>query len=70
LSRAHERRADRFALSLTRNPEAFVSAMRRLGAQNLAEDEPSRLVQLLFSSHPSMRERIAQAKGYLGNLVI
>ena len=44
LSRRHERRADRFALDLTSNPGAFVSAMRRLGAQNLAEDRPSRLV--------------------------
>ena len=31
VSRAHERSADRFALELTRNPAAFMSAMRRLG---------------------------------------
>lgn len=62
-SRAAERRADRFALALTRNPEAFVSAMRRLGQQNLAEDRPSRLVQWLFYSHPPLNERIAAALG-------
>lgn len=66
LSRAHERSADRFALELTRNPAAFVSAMRRLGAQSLAEEHPSRLVQLLFYSHPPMRERIASAKQFVG----
>lgn len=60
-SRAAERRADRFALALTRNPTAFVSAMRRLGQQNLAEDRPSRLVQWLFYSHPPLHERIAAA---------
>lgn len=60
-SRAAERRADRFALALTRNPTAFVSAMRRLGHQNLAEDRPSRLVQWLFYSHPPLHERIAAA---------
>ncbi|MBM3771668.1 MAG: hypothetical protein FJW27_10380 [Acidimicrobiia bacterium] len=60
-SRAAERRADRFALTLTRNPAAFVSAMRRLGQQNLAEDRPSRLVQWLFYSHPPLHERIAAA---------
>jgi STE24 endopeptidase len=60
-SRAAERRADRFALALTRNPTAFVSAMRRLGQQNLAEDRPSRLVQWLFYSHPPLRERVAAA---------
>jgi STE24 endopeptidase len=60
-SRQHERRADRFALDLTRNPSAFTTAMKRLGAQNLAEDQPSRLVQWLFYSHPPLPERIAAA---------
>jgi len=64
MSRAFERSADRFALDLTRNPAAFISAMRRLGAQNLAEDRPSRLVQLLFYSHPPLRERIAAAEAF------
>jgi Zn-dependent protease with chaperone function len=64
LSRAHERRADRFALDLTRNPRAFVSAMRRLGAQNLAEERPSKVVQWLFYSHPPLRERIAAAEAF------
>ena len=60
LSRAYERSADRFALSSSpADPSAFVSAMRRLGAQNLAEDDPSRLVQWLFYSHPPLGERIA-----------
>jgi STE24 endopeptidase len=64
MSRAYERRADRFALDLTRNPAAFISAMRRLGAQNLAEDRPSRIVQWLFYSHPPLRERIAAAEAF------
>ncbi len=64
MSRAYERSADRFALDLTRNPAAFVSAMRRLGAQNLAEEQPSRIVQYLFYSHPPLRERIAAAQSF------
>jgi STE24 endopeptidase len=64
MSRAYERRADRFALDLTRNPAAFISAMRRLGAQNLAEEYPSRVVQWLFYSHPPLRERIATAEAF------
>jgi STE24 endopeptidase len=64
MSRAFERSADRFALALTRNPTAFVSAMRRLAAQNLAEEHPSRLVQMLFYSHPPVRERIAAAQAF------
>jgi STE24 endopeptidase len=64
MSRAYERSADRFALDLTRNPAAFISAMRRLAAQNLAEDPPSRLVQWLFYSHPPIQERIAAAETF------
>jgi len=64
LSRWHERRADRFALSLTGRPAAFVSAMRRLAAQNLAEEAPSRIVRILFHSHPPIRERIAAAAAF------
>jgi STE24 endopeptidase len=66
LSRSHERRADRFALDLTRNPSAFASAMKRLGAQNLAEERPSRIVQWLFYSHPPLAERLAAAAQWSG----
>jgi STE24 endopeptidase len=62
LSRRHERRADRFALDLTARPDAFISAMRRLGAQNMAEERPSRLVQWLFHSHPPLEERLDAAR--------
>jgi len=65
MSRAHERSADRFALRLTGNGTAFISAMRRLAAQNLAEEEPSELVQWLFYSHPPIRERIAAAQSFV-----
>ena len=67
LSRANERSADRFALELTKNPGAFVSAMRRLGAQNLAEEAPSRITQWLFYSHPPLGERIAAAQRFGGS---
>ena len=62
LSRAYERSADRFALDLTKNPAAFVSAMKRLAAQNLAEEHPSKVIEWLFYSHPPIRERIAAAE--------
>jgi Zn-dependent protease with chaperone function len=68
MSRAFERSADGFALHLTRNPSAFISAMRRLGAQNLAEEHPSRIVQWLFYSHPPIRERIAAAQAFKMNV--
>lgn len=61
-SRHNERRADRFALALAARPSAFVSAMKRLGAQNLADERPSRLVYWFFHTHPTMEERIASAQ--------
>ena len=64
LSRAHERRADRYALTLTRNAPAFISAMKRLGRQNLAEEEPSPLVEFLFYSHPPLAQRITAARDF------
>jgi STE24 endopeptidase len=64
LSRAHERSADRYALEMTNNAPAFISAMKRLGAQNLAEDHPSRLVQILFHSHPPISARIDAAEAW------
>jgi STE24 endopeptidase len=64
MSRGFEREADRFALRLTQNPDAFISAMRRLGAQNLAEEHPSTIVQWLFYSHPPVRDRIAAAQNF------
>jgi STE24 endopeptidase len=64
LSRLHERRADRYALELTQNPAAFVTAMKRLSMQNLAEEQPSALVEWLFHSHPSTSARIAAAMAW------
>ena len=61
LSRHNERRADRFALDLTGRGNAFVSAMRRLAAQNLSEENPSRVSVWLFHTHPPIEERIASA---------
>ena len=64
LSRSHERRADRFALDLTHEPGAFISAMKRLSQQNLAEERPSRIVQWLFYSHPTIPHRIEAAHAW------
>lgn len=64
VSRAHERRADLIALETTGNAEAFVRAMRRLGAGNLAEEAPSLVVRLFFHTHPPLGERLAFAEAW------
>lgn len=53
-----ERPADRYALDLTRNPDAFVGAMEKLGRLNLADPHPPALVKFLLYSHPPLQERI------------
>jgi STE24 endopeptidase len=65
VSRSHERRADSYALRMTENPSAFITAMKRLGQQNLAEDSPSKLVQALFYTHPPIKERLRAAESWV-----
>jgi STE24 endopeptidase len=65
-SRAHERRADRFALETASEPAAFIGAVRRMAAQNLAEERPSNTAFLLFHTHPTVEERISAARELLG----
>ncbi|HEY7362531.1 MAG TPA: M48 family metalloprotease [Methylomirabilota bacterium] len=60
-SRWIERQADDFALALTGDPGAFVAAMERLAALNLAERRPHPLKEMLLHSHPSIDRRIARA---------
>ena len=64
-SRHVERQADDFALRLTGNAPAFIAAMERLGALNLAEAEPHPIKELLFYSHPSIRRRVRSASAFL-----
>jgi Zn-dependent protease with chaperone function len=66
LSRWNERRADRYALALTRRPAAFISAMKRLASQNLADERPSRAVLWLFHTHPPIEQRIEAARRFQG----
>src|SRR5215217_2583047 len=61
-SRVLERRADRFAVGLTRNGEAYAQAMERLAAQALADPDPPRPVVVMLYSHPPIVERIRAAR--------
>jgi len=58
ISRSHERAADRYAISLTRNSEAFANALHKLATINLADVSPHPFVEFLFHSHPSIEKRI------------
>lgn len=61
LSRAIEYQADEYALQATHKVESFKSAMTRLANQNLAEVEPSPIIEFLFHNHPSIKKRLDHA---------
>ena len=61
LSRAIERRADAFALSLTGEPEAMVGFEQRITIKNVGDPDPPRWQVLLLGTHPPTMERIGQA---------
>lgn len=60
-SRRLERRADRFALDITRDPGAFEAAFRRMAKANLADLDPPGIVYAFIFTHPTPVERLAAA---------
>ena len=67
-SRFNERQADRYCFQSVRSVEPFVTAMNKLAAQNLAEKQPSKWVERLFHSHPSISNRVAAARAWTQQL--
>lgn len=63
-SRFNERQADRYCWRSVANVDPFVTAMDKLSVQNLSEKTPSRLVEILFHSHPPVSKRIAAARRF------
>jgi STE24 endopeptidase len=63
-SRYVEASADKSAMELTANPQAFITAMTKLTNQNLSVANPSRWVELLFYDHPPYTKRVSLANGY------
>lgn len=58
LSRRDEAEADRIAIELTDDPDAAISAFRRLALANLADLDPPPLAVTAFYSHPPIPDRI------------
>lgn len=58
-SRHLERQADLFILDKVEQPETLASALTKLADRNLADPTPSRLVEVLFYTHPPIEKRIA-----------
>ncbi|MBI4318244.1 MAG: M48 family metallopeptidase [Chloroflexi bacterium] len=63
-SRYIEHEADRYALDITRQNEAYASALEKLGRLNVADPDPPAWMEFLFYSHPSEKKRIEFAQQY------
>src|SRR5438270_558109 len=63
-SRFTERQADLYCWKSVSDVTPYISAMEKLARQNLSESHPSRLVELLFHSHPPICMRIAAAEAW------
>jgi len=66
-SRFNERQADRYSYTAIPSIAPFISGMNKLADQNLAERRPSRLVELVFYSHPPIAKRIQAAEAWARN---
>lgn len=60
VSRYNEKRADRFALDLTGDPESFTSAFQRL-FEIVPIPKSNFIVEALYATHPSVESRIDKA---------
>jgi STE24 endopeptidase len=63
-SRFNERQADRYAFESIATVDPFISSMNKLAEQNLAERTPSKWVEWIFHSHPSISRRLAAAESW------
>jgi STE24 endopeptidase len=66
-SRFTERQADLYCWKCVADVTPYITAMEKLARQNLSESHPSRLVELLFHSHPPISKRIAAAQAWARN---
>ncbi len=59
-----ETKADRYSLSLTNNPDAFISMMEKLAEKNLADAQPGRFIEIMLYDHPPIARRIKLAEQF------
>ncbi|MBN9083982.1 MAG: peptidase M48 Ste24p [Rhizobiales bacterium 62-17] len=77
LSRSREFLADAGSVELTKNPDAMISALRKIEGKGEIRNAPSGIMEMcldnprsgfadLFSTHPSIEARVAALKNYAG----
>jgi STE24 endopeptidase len=63
-SRHMERQADKFAIDITHENGAFITAMQKLSYMNLSDPNPSPIIEFLLYDHPPVSKRIKFAEEY------
>ncbi|MFJ5715012.1 M48 family metallopeptidase [Neobacillus sp. NPDC093127] len=63
-SRYEETRADRYAIEMTKNPEAAITSFQELTRSGLSQVNPPLLVKIFRYTHPSMLDRISKLEEY------
>jgi STE24 endopeptidase len=68
LSRKFEYEADEYAVTATSKPGPYISTLKKLTEQNLADKDPHPFVEWFFYSHPSIKNRINALKKFVDDL--
>jgi len=63
-SRSRENAADRYALDITGNAVSFISSMKKLANQNLADANPPAWAVWLFYTHPPIAHRVKRGEDF------
>ncbi|WP_042455180.1 M48 family metallopeptidase [Neobacillus dielmonensis] len=63
-SRYQETRADRYAIEMTKDPEAAITSFQELSKSGLTQVHPPLLVKIFRYTHPTMLERISMLEQY------
>lgn len=63
-SRYLEKRADMFALKMTRMPDVFITTMSKLAKQNLSDTTPNKFIEIMTYTHPPVSKRIKMAEKF------
>ena len=66
-SRKLEKQADQYSLQHCMNKESFITAMQKLSDLNLSQEQPNKIMEFLFYSHPSIKKRIDFARKTITN---
>jgi Zn-dependent protease with chaperone function len=64
ISRYEETRADRYAVNMTKNPEAAIASFQKLTRSGLSQVNPPSLVKIFRYDHPPMLDRIVMLENY------